>query len=327
MPGSETGRRQRQTCWEQAIWWATITFVKRRDGDTELAAARVMVIGAAVLFSTGGAAIKACSLSGWQVASFRSGIAFIAVLLMVPAARRGWSRKTLAVAVAYAATLILYVLANKLTTAANTIFLQDTAPLYILALGPWLLNEKIRGRDLGFMVLFGAGMALFFVGAQPRFATAPSPLQGNLLAVTAGAFWALTLIGLRWLGKSGSGSAGASAAAVALGNLVAFAVTLPMALPVRGATATDWAVVLFLGVIQIGLAYVLLTHGVGHVPALEASLLLLVEPVLNPVWAWLVHGEHPGAWSLLGGVVILGTTAFKTLADQRPTRRLPNQTR
>ncbi len=276
-----------------------------------------MVLGAAVLFSTGGAAIKACSLSGWQVASFRSGVACIAVLLVVPAARRRWNARTLAVSAAYAATLVLYVLANKLTTAANTIFLQDTAPLYILLLGPWLLHERIRRRDLGFTVLFAAGMALFFVGAAPRFHTAPDPLAGNLLAVAAGVCWALTIIGLRWLGREGSGSAGASAAAVALGNLLAFAFTLPMALPVRRAGAADWGLVIFLGVIQIGLAYVLLTRGVGRVPALEASLLLLLEPVLNPVWAWLVHGERPGPWALLGGLIILGATALKTWTQER----------
>ena len=281
--------------------------------DWRVAAAQV--IGAAVLFSTGGAAIKACSLSGWQVGSFRSAVAFVAVLVLVPGARRGWSLKTLVVALAYAATMILYVLANKLTTAANTIFLQDTAPLWVLALSPWLLRERIHRRDLGFMAMMAAGMVLFFVGSQPRFHTAPHPMAGNVLAVTAGVSWALTIMGLRWLSSRKGGGAEVSAAAVALGNLVAFALTVPLALPVVRIGSRDLAIIIFLGVVQIGLAYVFLTRGVRHVPALEASLLLLVEPVLNPIWAWLVHGEHPGRWALLGGIVILGTTALKTLAE------------
>ncbi|NOZ78954.1 MAG: DMT family transporter [Acidobacteria bacterium] len=289
-----------------------------RTRDRRVATAQV--IGAAVLFSTGGAAIKACSLSGWQVASFRSAVAFAAVLLMVPAARRGWSLKTLAVALAYAATMILYVLANKMTTAANTIFLQDTAPLWVLALSPWLLRERIHRRDLAFMAMMATGMVLFFVGAQPRFHTAPNPVGGNVLAVTAGVSWALTIMGLRWLSSRPGGGAEVSAAAVALGNLVAFAVTVPLALPVVRIGGGDLAIVIFLGVIQIGLAYVFLTRGVRHVPALEASLLLLIEPVLNPVWAWLAHGEHPGAWALAGGFVILGTTALKALAEGRMER-------
>src|SRR5688572_9564853 len=106
--------------------------------------ARFEILAAAALFSTGGAAIKACELSSWQVASFRSGVAAIAILLMAPAARRGWTWKTLAVGVSYAATVILFVLANKTTTSANSIFLQSTAPLYLLLLAPVLLDEPVR---------------------------------------------------------------------------------------------------------------------------------------------------------------------------------------
>ncbi len=286
--------------------------------DRRIGAAQV--VAAAVLFSTGGAAIKACSLSGWQVASFRSAIAFVAVLVMVPAARRGWNIKTLAVALAYAATLILYVLANKLTTAANTIFLQDTAPLYVLALSPWLLQERIHRRDLGFMAMMAGGMVLFFVGSEPVFRTAPHPMAGNVLAVTAGVTWALTIMGLRWLSSQPEGSPELSAASVALGNLVAFVITAPLAFPVARAGAGDLGIVIFLGVVQIGLAYVFLTRGVRYVPALEAALLLLVEPVLNPVWAWLVHGERPGAWALAGGVIILAATVIKTVTEGRMQR-------
>jgi drug/metabolite transporter (DMT)-like permease len=134
--------------------------------------ARLQLLGAAVLFSTGGAAIKAADFTGWQIASLRSGIATVALLLLTPAARRGWTLRqaqgglwrAALVGVAYAGCLTLFVLANRLTTAANTIFLQSTAPLYILFLGPWLLREPIRKQDLGFMLAVGSGLALFFVG-------------------------------------------------------------------------------------------------------------------------------------------------------------------
>jgi drug/metabolite transporter (DMT)-like permease len=109
---------------------------------------RLLVLSAALLFSTGGAAIKATALTGWQVASFRSGIAAVVLLLCMPAWRRVWHPRTLAVGAAYAATMILFVLANKLTTATNTIFLQYTAPLYLLLLAPWLLREPVRLSDL-----------------------------------------------------------------------------------------------------------------------------------------------------------------------------------
>ncbi len=284
-----------------------------RTAGPSPALSRLEVVGAAVLFSTGGAAIKACQLGGWQVASFRSGIAVLAVLLMVPAARRRWSPAIWAVGLAYAGTMVLYVLANKLTTAANTIFLQDTAPLYILLLGPLLLGERARRSDAVLMAVMAAGMALFFVGVPEPQTTAPAPLRGNLLALAAGICWALTIMGLRRLGREGE-EHGVAAAAVACGNLIAFGVTLPLALPAGPARPVDWALVAFLGVVQIGLAYVLLTRGVRGVPALETSLLLLVEPVLNPIWAWIVHGENPGLWSVLGGAVILGATAWRAVA-------------
>jgi drug/metabolite transporter, DME family len=279
------------------------------------ATARVQLIGAAVLFSTGGAAIKAVDLSGWQIASFRSGIAALALLLMSPAARRGWSPRAVLIGLAYAGCLILFVLANRLTTAANTIFLQSTAPLYILLLAPWLLNEAIRREDLGFMLAVGAGLVLFFVGTEQPAMTAPDPLRGNLLALGSGFCWALAICGLRWLG-SGS-SRGSPAAAVASGNVAAFLVALPMALPVGVYPVADWSVMMYLGVFQIALAYVFVTAAIQVLPALEASVILLLEPVLNPVWAWVVQGEVPGSWALLGGAIILGATTVKSWAEGR----------
>ena len=281
--------------------------------------AEIQLVLAALLFSTGGAAIKACALSGWQVASFRSGMAAMVILLFVPAARRGWSRRTVLVGLAYATTVILFALANKLTTAANSIFLQSAAPLYILLLGPWLLREPIQRRDIPIMGLATVGLTMFFVGTQSPQATAPDPLRGNILAALAGVSWALTIVGLRWLARGENPkseirnpqSPKSTVAAVVMGNLIACGVALPWALPVASSTPTDWAIITLLGVFQIGLAYVLLTKGIGRITALEASLLLLIEPVLNPIWALLVHGEEPGAWALVGGLLILGATALK----------------
>src|SRR5688500_15647594 len=116
----------------------------RRGSLADRTMARLQVLAAALLFSTGGAAVKATTLTAWQVAGFRSGIAALAVFLLVPAARRGWTWHVVPVGVAYAATLVLFVTANKLTTAANAIFLQASAPLYMLAFGPLLLREPVR---------------------------------------------------------------------------------------------------------------------------------------------------------------------------------------
>ena len=267
---------------------------------------RLAVLGAAALFSTGGAAIKATSLTSWQVASYRSGIAALALIVLLPAARRAWSVRLVPVSAVYAATMILFVVANKLTTSANAIFLQSAAPLYILLLGPWLLHEKVKRSDLVVMAVVLTGLALFFVGEDRASATAPDPRRGNLMAIASGLSWALTIIGLRWFGRSGQGGGIAMAAS---GNALAFAVCLPAALAASSVGLTDWVILAFLGVFQIGLAYVFLTDGVQHLSALEASVLLLLEPALNPVWSWLLHGETPSAWAVAGGALIVAATA------------------
>lgn len=282
--------------------------------------ARLQILAAALIFSTGGAAIKATSLTGWQVASFRCAVAGLVLLLVTPRVERRWSWGAPLVGLAYAGTLVFYALANKLTTAANTIFLHSTAPLFILLLAPWLLRERLRRADLVYMGALVAGLVVLFAGPAVTAPTAPDPARGNVLALVSGISWAVLVIGLRWLGRSGG--AGGAGTAVIIGNAIAFLVCLPLALPVIGAGGRDWAIVLYLGVIQIGLAYVLLTSALRTVPAFEASLLILVEPVFNPIWAWLAHGESPGRYSILGGALILLATAVKTLYGLRfpPTR-------
>jgi drug/metabolite transporter, DME family len=267
---------------------------------------RLYVVAAALLFSTGGTAIKACSLSSWQVAGFRSGIAAAVLWLLLPGARRAWTWRTASIGIAYAATLILFVLATKLTTSANAIFLQSTAPLYLLLLGPLVLREPVRGIDLAVISGVAAGAVLLLSGAAPVAGTAPDPHRGNLLALAAGAAWALTLTGLRWMGKH-STNTHSGAATVIAGNLIAFVVCLPMSIPAQIKTA-DFAVLAYLGIFQVALAYVLLTRSLRHVPGLEASTLLLIEPVFNPIWTWLFQSERPGALALIGGAIIIGTT-------------------
>jgi drug/metabolite transporter (DMT)-like permease len=280
--------------------------------------ARLEIVGAAALFSTGGAVIKSTTLSGWQVAGLRSGIAALAVLLLLPAARRGWTWRTLLVAVAYATCLILYVTANKLTTAADTIFLQSTGPIYILLLAPWLLRERTSREDLIVLGVMVVGLLCFFLGAEAPLRSAPDPATGNLLAAGAGLAWAFVVMGLRWLGRSaGPEVADPAMSAVALGNILACLAALPFGLPIVHATASDWGAVLFLGVVQIGVAYLLMSRAVRQLPAFEASVLLLIEPALNPFWAWLAQGEVPGVWALSGGGLILGASLAKSWFDAR----------
>ena len=276
----------------------------------------LQVIAAALLFSTGGAAIKTAAFSGMQVASIRSGIAAAGLLFWIRG-RVAWSWPTLAIGVVYAATLTLFVTSTKLTTAANAIFLQSTAPLYIVILAPLLLGERFRSRDLVFLAAVGAGLGLCFAGGPEATVTAPDPATGNLLGVICSLTWAFTLMGLRWGHRYGE-RIGISA--VIVGNAMAFAVGLPFLWPLPSASAGEWATMAYLGVFQIAVAYIFLTSAIAHLPALDVSLLLLLEPVLNPIWTWLVRGEEPGAWTVAGGAIIIVATAGKAIYDSRISR-------
>ena len=281
--------------------------------------ARLQLVLAALCFSTAGAAIKWCGFGPSQIAAIRALVAMLAILVLIPESRHGWNWRVGLVGVGYAAAGLLFVFANKLTTAANTVFLQATNPLFVVVLAPWLLGEPVTRADLRFMGVLALGLALLFVGGgQRQFATAPEPLLGNVLAAGSAVAWAVTVTGYRWLARQrsehGAGH-GPIAAAAACGNLIVFLACLPAALPLAAGRPTDWVIVIYLGVFQLGLAYVFLSRAITRVPALEASLFLLVEPVLSPVWAWLAHGETPGPLAAIGGVVILAATALKSWRD------------
>lgn len=263
---------------------------------------RLFLIAAAIAWSTGGAAIKAAGdLTSWQIACGRSVIAGVFIALAFPSSRKRPSLPLLAAALAYAGTVILFVTANKLTTSANAIFLQDTAPLYVLLLSPVLLGEKASRGDLFAVPLFFAGLLLFFVDEL-----APGQMSGNVAALGSGVFFAAMILALRKLGDVGL-------AAIVWGNVAAAVITAPMALSAPPPQGTEWALLGYLGIVQLGLGYVFFSLGVRKVSAVEASLIILLEPVLNPIWTFLVAGERPGPWALAGGTLILLGTIWITL--------------
>ncbi|WP_428100006.1 DMT family transporter [Candidatus Rariloculus sp.] len=283
--------------------------------------ARVQILLGAALFSTGGVAIKLASLSGWQVAGFRAAAAAAFIFVLLPGARRGLSWRTALVAVPWAATLVLYTLANKETTAANAIFLQDTAPFYLLILGPLLLGERIVKSDLAFLGALVLGAALIFLSTSEPLATAPRPVLGNVFAVAAGATWALALAGLRWIARRPQQSNEDPLAVVGAGCVLAFVVCAAYAFPVSSVRLLDWGIVLYLGLFQIVVAYVFIARGLRRVPVFEVSLLMLLEPALSVLWAWLVLAETPPGAALVGCGIILGATLTHTVFKARAIAR------
>jgi len=277
--------------------------------------ARLWVLVAAICFSTGGTAIKLSEFSGWQISSLRSAIAVLLLSALMPRWRNGWKPACLLVGVAFGATLVLFVLANTLTTATNAIFLQYSALLYMLLLGPRLLGEPNRRSDFLLIAVVATGMGMLFLGQQDGFETAPDPITGNWIGAAAGITWALTLVGLRWLATRPD-IEDAAGAAVVSGNAIACLVCLPMALPFEAPTAVDWGVVLYLGAIQITFAYVCLMRGMRELRALEVSLLLLLEPISSGIWALIVHGEVPSAIALAGCALIFSGVVAQVLRDR-----------
>ena len=304
---------------------ARIGVMSESTAPRATAISRLQILATAILFSTGGAAIKATALTGWQISCFRSGIAAIVLLALLPDARRGWNRRVWLVGLAYAGALTSYVVANKLTTAANTIFLFSAVPLYVLLLGPWLLKEPFHRRDVFVVGAFLVGMTCCFLGSDSPVETAPSPLEGNIVAALGGFFFALTIMGLRWMARDDPHGRNRSIPAVVAGNLIVFVICLAGALPIESSTSTDWLWIVYLGSIQVGLAYVLLTRAVRTVPAMEVSVLLLIEPVLNPVWAWWLHGEIPSVWTIGGGALIVLAILLMSVGSFLSSRQLSTQ--
>lgn len=272
-------------------------------------------MAAAILFSTGGVAVKGIAFSGWQVAALRSGIAAGALFLFIPSTRRRWDSRIVAVSFAFSITMILFVLANKNTTAANAIFLQAAAPLYLLILAPLMLKEPVRRADLIAMTAIAVGLALVMSGSPEPTTISPNPVLGNMMAIGSGVALAFTTIGLRWLGAMEDGERRKDAVLVC-GNLMTFLICIPMGLPMFAVTGFDWALITYLGVVQIGVAYFLVMRGLRGVPAIEASLLMMVEPALNPLWVWMIHGEAPGAIALAGGALILAASIGRAIASR-----------
>jgi len=271
-------------------------------------------VAAALLWSTGGLFIKWTKLSGLELSFFRSFFAFFTVALFTRREGFGINLFSAAGAVLYSVLLILFVLATKETTAANAIFLQYTAPVYLLIFEPLFYREKFRLRDLTTVVVCIGGMALFFVG-QLR----PQDVTGNILALASGFCFALYFLLLRHPRARDVNRA----SSVIYGNLLAVLLTAPWGMAaVQGINSHDLLSVIYLGVIQIGVAYTFFTIAMARgVRSLDAGIMGYIEPVLNPVWVFLVLGERPSQWALLGGGIIIVAVVVHMLADAREKRQ------
>ena len=292
--------------------------MENRPKPSSLASPLLFVLAAALLWSTGGLFIKWTSLSGLALSCFRSIFALITVALVTRREGFGLNPLTAAAALLYAVLVILFVMATKQTTAANAIFLQYTAPVYLLILEPLVYKEKFRARDLITVLVCIAGMALFFVG-QLR----AQDVTGNLMALASGLCFALYFLLLRHPRAREVNRA----SSVIYGNLLVVLICAPWGLNVLSSVGGhDLLSVMYLGVVQLGLSYVLFTVGMARgVRSLDAGIICYIEPVLNPVWVFLVLHERPSGWALIGGAIIITAVIIHMLLDARFKRRAPHR--
>jgi len=270
-------------------------------------------LAAALLWSTGGLFIKWTTLSGLELSCWRSFFALFTVAFFTRHEGFRLNGVTAIASLLYAVLLILFVLATKTTTAANAIFLQYTAPVYLLILEPVIYKEKFRSRDLITVLVCLGGMGLFFVG-QLR----PQDVTGNVLALASGLCFALYFLLLRHPRAREVNRA----SSVIYGNALAVLITLPWGLATLSTiTGHDLIGVAYLGVVQLGIAYTVFTTAMARgVRSLDAGIVCYVEPVLNPVWVFLVLGERPSNWALLGGTIIVAAVICHMLFDRRFSR-------
>lgn len=269
----------------------------------------LLIIGAALLWSTGGIGIKAVADSALKVTFYRS--LFAAIALMLFLGRGVWGRRqwksTAAFAIAivsYGACLTTFVVATKWTTAANAIFLQYAGVVWVLLLSPIVVREPMRARDVIAIAVAMSGMALFFVG---RFEA--RGMAGNAMALVSSVFFALLILVLRREQR-------AAQAAVTWGNVVCALAVLPFVAHDLALTPRSFAVLAFLGVFQIAIAYVLFVRGLAYVTATQASLTGMLEPVSNPIWVFLFLGEKPSVYAIAGALVVLSAIAWHTMSGE-----------
>ena len=275
---------------------------------TERRKAIMFLILAAILWSTAGVFVKAIDWSPLSILAGRGLFTSVVFLIYLRRLPTTFTRWMVLAAGASIATQFLFLTATKLTTAANAVFLQYTAPVYVILFGYWLLNEKPHRTAWISMGLIFLGLFLFF-GDQ----LTTEGLYGNILAVVSGVTGALMMVSLRAQKDASPEDS------VLLASLIMSVIGFPSIFK-ESWTISNWSGVAYLGVIQIGLAFILFTKGIKHIPALEANLISTLEPVLSPVWVYLFLGERMGKFALLGGLVVLTGVIFNAAGSAKRNR-------
>jgi len=284
------------------------------SGDHRRALVLLALCG--VFWSTAGVLIK---LVDWNVAAIwaaRSAIAAAALWAVRRPSWRGISRYEWGAACSLAATTGLFILANKLTTAANAILIQYSAPIWVALFGQWFLGERARRIDWLTIIAVLGGITLFFLEHLTL-----DHVAGNLVALAAGVAFAGNAMFFRKVAISGTAELPTDPLRpMLLGNLIGAALGAPFFFVGHGPGVTGWAALAALGLFQQAAAYLCYAWAIRHATALEAMLIPVIEPILSPIWVALAFGERPGPWALVGGVIVVGAVTARASVGRRKVR-------
>ena len=267
---------------------------------------------AALVWSTAGVLVKLLHQDAFTILFYRSLYAGLLFLAVFRKEAMQFDRRAFLISIFYAPLLICFVSSTKLTTAANAIFLQYIAPAIVLIVEPKLLGTKMKRYNMVTVVACLLGLSFFLFEQKGT----GHHWLGDGLALMSGFFLAGLILALSFSNRSGQMSG------ILLGNLWVVLVTLPAFLRSGPATTNEHLMLAFLGFVQIGLGYLLFTYGQRRIPALEGSLISMLEPILNPIWVLLWYGEKPALWSLIGGAVILTALMARTIYLRRLARSI-----
>ena len=256
---------------------------------------------AALIWSTAGVLVKLLPQDAFTILFYRSLYAGILFFMVFRREALRLDRRALLISAFYAPLLICFVTATKLTTAANAIFLQYISPALVLIIEPKLLGSRMKRYNAVTVVACLAGMSFFLLeqkGASHHW-------MGDGLALLSGFFSAGLVLSLRFSQRQQQMSG------ILYGNLWVVLFTLPWFLRSAPPAGHEHLMLAFLGFVQIGFGFLLFTYGQRRIPALEGSLIAILEPILNPVWVLIWYGEWPSPWSISGGAIILAALTIR----------------
>jgi drug/metabolite transporter (DMT)-like permease len=256
----------------------------------------VMMAATASLWSMAGLFIKVIDWNPFAIAGIRSFIASLIILAFLRKPKLHLSFPQVAAAVANAVTMLLFVGANKTTTAANAILLQYMAPVFTAFIGAALLKEKTRIEHWVSIFFVVVGMTIMFASKLDG-----GQLFGDIIALMSGVTFSLYLVFMRMQKEGSPLESNLLSQWITAGVCLIVSLFLPM----PQFTQKSVAAILALGIVQIGIPSILIAYAIKRISAVSANLIAVIEPVLNPVWVFLVLGEYPGMNTIIGGAVIL----------------------